>query len=127
MTSALGGSIIIRMDDIVFLGKKRQFTLDEARAILPAVRRVTERAVKSVEAARERMEGGVTEAAHRATLDEIVQLWAEQIERLGGEAKGLWLVDFDNGGGYFCWRWPERSLGHYHGYEDGFSGRTPIQ
>lgn len=115
------------MDDIVFLGKKRRFTLEEARDVLPAVRRVTERAVKSVAAARERREEGVSEEAHREALDEIVRLWADQVGKLGGEAKGLWLVDFDNGGGYYCWRWPERQLSHYHGYEEGFSGRTPIQ
>ncbi len=46
---------------------------------------------------------------------------------LGLEAKGLWLVDFDNGDGYYCWSYPEPAITHYHGYGDGFGGRISIQ
>ncbi len=49
------------------------------------------------------------------------------MEALGVEVKGLWLVDFDNGSGYYCWRWPERELAFFHGYDEGFAGRTRIQ
>jgi len=49
------------------------------------------------------------------------------MEALGLEVKGLWLVDFDNGSGYFCWTWPEEGLEYFHGYEEGFEGRTRIQ
>jgi hypothetical protein len=45
----------------------------------------------------------------------------------GVEVKGLWLIDFDNGSGYYCWRHPEPGLHFFHSYEDGFSGRVPIQ
>ena len=41
--------------------------------------------------------------------------------------KGLWLVDFDNGNGYYCWRWPEPELAYFHGYDEGFDGRVRIQ
>ncbi len=53
--------------------------------------------------------------------------WAREMEALGLEVKGLWLVDFDTGGGYYCWKWPEQGLEYYHGYEEGFGGRTRIQ
>jgi hypothetical protein len=49
------------------------------------------------------------------------------MEALGLEIKGLWLVDFDNGSGYYCWRWPEPALEYFHGYEAGFAGRARIQ
>jgi len=39
----------------------------------------------------------------------------------------LWLVDFDNGEGYYCWSYPEPAITHYHGYDDGFAGRISIQ
>ena len=42
------------------------------------------------------------------------------MEALGAEVKGVWLVDFDNGSGYYCWRWPETAIDHFHGYEEGF-------
>ena len=46
--------------------------------------------------------------------------WAGEVQSLGLEAKGLWLVDFDNGEGYYCWCYPEETVAHYHGYADGF-------
>jgi hypothetical protein len=100
---------------------RRTFTLEEARGLLPRVRELTE------EAARRYVqfgEGGIEaeEARHR-----VVEEWAEGILSLGLEIKGLWLVDFDSGAGYYCWKYPEKSLGHFHGYEEGFSGRVPLQ
>ena len=61
------------------------------------------------------------------TLREIVNGWADAVRELGVEVKGLWLVDFDNGEGYYCWKYPETTIGHFHGYEDGFAGRISIQ
>jgi hypothetical protein len=49
------------------------------------------------------------------------------MEALGAEVKGVWLVDFDNGSGYYCWRWPETTVDHFHSYEEGFGGRSRIQ
>jgi hypothetical protein len=49
------------------------------------------------------------------------------MEALGVEVKGLWLVDFDNGSGYYCWQWPEEGLEYFHGYEEGFEARSRIQ
>ena len=43
---------------------------------------------------------------------------------LGADVKGLWLVDFDTGAGYYCWKWPEEELAYFHGYEEGFAGRA---
>ncbi len=45
---------------------------------------------------------------------------------LGAEVKGLWLVDWDSGDGYFCWRFPEAALAFFHTYEEGFAGRLPV-
>ena len=27
----------------------------------------------------------------------------------------------------YCWQWPEEHLEYFHGYEEGFEGRTRIQ
>ena len=73
---------------------------------------------------------GADEAARQrvdARIQDVVSRWAREIEALGAEVKGVWLVDFDNGSGYYCWRWPERELDHFHGYDDGFAGRSRIQ
>ena len=57
---------------------------------------------------------------------EVVQEWAEELKTLGVEIKGLWLVDFDSGAGYYCWKYPEPALNHFHSYEEGFAGRLPL-
>ena len=41
--------------------------------------------------------------------------------------KGLWLVDFDSGDGYWCWAYPEDDLGYWHSYEGGFGARVPLE
>ena len=61
-----------------------------------------------------------------AELKVVVDEWTARIREMGLEAKGMWLVDFDNGEGYYCWQHPEPSVSHYHGYEEGFAGRMKI-
>jgi regulator of sirC expression with transglutaminase-like and TPR domain len=100
--------------------QKKVFTLDEARSLLPAVKALTSDAVfkfarlAESEEAEEERQGVVGE-------------WAREILALGAEIKGLWLVDFDSGAGYYCWKYPESSLEYFHGYEEGFAGRLPLQ
>ena len=31
-----------------------------------------------------------------------------------------------NGEGYYCWSYPEATIAHFHGYDEGFSGRMKI-
>ena len=59
-------------------------------------------------------------------FESVVTGWAEQIMALRLEVKGLWLVDFGNGDGSYCWRYPENSILHYRGYDGGFGGRVKI-
>ena len=58
--------------------------------------------------------------------EEIVKRWVSKMERLGLVVKGLWLVDFDTGDGYLCWKYPELKINHYHDYESGFAGRRSL-
>ena len=109
----------------------RRFTLDEARQLLPSVREMTAEAARQAEAVADAIDDIDEDDPQRtilgAELKLIVDGWGEQIRAMGLEAKGLWLVDFDNGEGYYCWRHPEPSLSHYHGYVEGFAGRMKIQ
>lgn len=100
------------------VAQKPTFTYDEAAALLPEVRELTEEAYLKVEA----LGGKADDRVQR-----IVVAWAEAMVAKGLEVKGLWLVDFDNGSGYYCWRYPETGLLFYHSYEDGFGGRMRIQ
>jgi hypothetical protein len=98
---------------------KRIFTYEEAAALLPEVQRLTEQAVEALDE--------LADDANTADYQKVVSSWAETLINLGIEVKGLWLVDFDNGSGYYCWSHPEPSLQYYHGYDDGFRGRVKLQ
>jgi hypothetical protein len=37
------------------------------------------------------------------------------------------MADFDNGEGFYCWKYPEIKINHWHGYQDGFSGRILVE
>jgi hypothetical protein len=52
--------------------------------------------------------------------------WSEKILKLGCLPKGIWLVDFDNGEGYYCWRYGDEKIQYFHGYHEGFAGRVAI-
>ncbi len=96
---------------------RRTFTLEQARALLP---RVQERTAEAV-ARYGQLPGDQDEAR-----ESVVRDWAEEMQSLGIEVKGVWLVDFDSGAGYYCWKYPEPALNHFHGYEEGFAGRLPL-
>jgi hypothetical protein len=107
------------------------FSLAQARELLPQLKLLTADAVSRAEAvSAELQQLSEADPAHgqlTSALREIVDNWAEAVRAMGLEAKGLWLVDFDNGEGYYCWKYPEQVISHYHSYEDGFAGRIPIQ
>ena len=109
------------------LTEKKIFSYSEAIALMPEVQRLTEAAYQQIEA----LQAGTVENASsppaQQEMDRIVSEWARSILERGIDVKGLWLVDFDNGSGYYCWRYPEQGLRFYHSYEDGFRGRVPIQ
>ena len=97
--------------------ERRIFTLEEARELLPRVQEITSEAVTQFS----KLPGDLEEARQ-----EVVRAWAEELQGMGLEIKGVWLVDFDSGGGYYCWKYPEAGLNHFHAYDEGFSGRLPL-
>ncbi len=108
----------------------KRWTLEAARALLGDVRARTEHAVAEVEKLEAERDDAVVETPERAAaeekLEQAVRRWAPEMDALGLEVKGLWLVDFDSGAGYYCWKWPEAELEFFHTYDEGFAGRTRI-
>src|SRR5262249_37407752 len=80
---------------------KKSFSYEDAAALLPEVQRLAQEAVDQVDA--------LPENAQR-DQQRVVERWAESVMGLGIDVKGVWLVDFDNGSGYYCWQYPEESL-----------------
>jgi hypothetical protein len=106
------------------------FTLEEARALLPRVKEITQHSHTLVEALQAQLEATEHPRDVRrleAQVHEALQKWAAAIKELGVEVKGLWLADFDSGDGYYyCWQLGEDDIEHFHRYETGFAGRRPI-
>lgn len=116
---------------IIEINRRRTFSLGEAQDLLPLVFRMTEDASREVRKLMQCLEAlpdrkGDRAKEFEAHIDVLIDRWQQKIERLGGKPKGLWLADFDNGDGYWCWKFPETTIMHHHGYQDGFSGRKMI-
>lgn len=112
---------------------KKIFTYSEACRLLPSVRERTRAALDRLGAIEVPLsesdpqdDEARREEVQRAAAA-VLEKWAQEIDTLGLEVKGPWLVDFDSGAGYYCWRWPEDSLEFFHTYEEGFGGRVRIQ
>jgi hypothetical protein len=119
------------------------FTVDEANALLPALRELLHRLqeahgrladrdlLQRLRSAAAGNGGGVAARQVMATGDEFGRTTAE-IERLGvvvrDPASGL--VDFpaerDGEPVYLCWRTDEDAVGHWHDRDSGFMGRQPL-
>ena len=106
------------------------FTLEEARALLPRVREITQHYCDLAEALRESLTdpndaGEVKDLEQR--IHAVLQEWVDAVGGLGVDVKGLWLADFDSGDGYYyCWQLGEDDIEYFHRYEVGFAGRRPI-
>lgn len=119
------------MIEIVNHQSHRYFTLEKAQEMLPLVYRLTEDAAKQtkylmacIEALQDKKSPRTLELQEQ--INEIIHKWQNKLERLGVKPKGLWLADFDNGDGYFCWKFPEVKISFKHAYQDGFTGRIMI-
>jgi hypothetical protein len=121
------------MDDRVLftINRRGVFSLVEARQTLPVVRRITHEYSAKVESLIARLETIKLDQTDticelEKQVNELIQTWNDKIRKLGAHPKGLWVVDFDHGEGYYCWKFPESDIMYWHGYDDGFTGRKPI-
>ena len=116
---------------IVSRDDPRIFTLSEAEALFPLVRKITQAAHVELEPVRRNLEALIPSSPLIREVEKqyeaIVKRWVAKMERLGLVVKGLWLVDFDTGDGYICWKFPEIKLAYYHSYEDGYAGRRALR
>ena len=116
---------------MITINRRGVFSLEEARRILPVVRRITLEFSAKVElliARLETLQLNQTETicALEKQVNELIQSWNDKIRKLGADPRGLWVVDFNSGEGYYCWKHPESDILYWHSYEDGYSARQPL-
>ena len=127
MTSARA----LEIAQIGSISEPRLFTLQDAQALFPLVYRITDQAFAELQPVKQRLDNMLVTDPHIVQVEKryeaIVKRWVSKMERLGLVVKGLWLVDFDTGDGYLCWKYPELRLGHFHDYGSGFAERRPLR
>ncbi len=105
------------MSNVFHINSRRTFSEEDARSLLPVIRRITEQAARSSSEIQEQLRWVPREEAlyRRLTrqLESIVRTWASKISRLGCGPRGIWLVDFDAGNGWFSWRYGDDDLNFF--------------
>jgi hypothetical protein len=119
------------MDNLIELGRRKVFTLDEAQNVVSVIHKITKTYSAQVETLIRRIDALGPDNDERTSklekqVNELVESWQNKVEKLGGLTRGLWLADFDSGEGYYCWKFPEERIEFWHGYSEGFSGRVRV-
>ncbi|HVN17361.1 MAG TPA: DUF2203 domain-containing protein [Dongiaceae bacterium] len=130
----------------------RTFTLDEAQALLPvlesllrtamAAKKVVDEADAEMQAMQHRvfLAGGMfldivplaRRKAERTKAEQRAKDALAEIDSIGVQVKdlGIGLLDFpcevEGQIILLCWKLGEKSIAHWHGVQEGFAGRKPI-
>ncbi|MDC0947827.1 DUF2203 family protein [Gammaproteobacteria bacterium] len=108
----------------------RIFTMEEAKALLPTLLRLTAQAARDAAPYREQLarmlpdDPQVTRISQQ--LQPILERWKQQVESLGLVTYGLWRVGFETGRGYFAWEYPEGRLAWWVREGQAFEFKQPL-
>jgi len=116
--------------NLISIHRTNKFTLAETNQLLPVIIKITNkyqdklnRALTQIE-----QEGHLNTKAHlKIKAQNIIDEWNYKIKKLGAKPTGIWNADFDFGDGYYCWKYPEPKISHWHTHREGFSNRKPVQ
>src|SRR5882724_9640269 len=117
------------------MAKQKTFTLEEAHSLLPVLRSLIKRAMDD-KGAIEAVEKELQDLKHRILLSgglfvDVKDTLAE-IDAIGVQVKDLdiGLLDFpcvvEDEIVLLCWKYGEEKIEFWHGMEEGFKGRKPI-
>lgn len=117
--------------EIIEISPQGVISIDEANRRIRVISRFTQSISAEVNLAMNHLDNLSDLNSEKAKelekrIDQNIQTWNQKVERLGGISRGLWLVDFDAGDGYYCWKYPEAEIAYWHEYKSGFTGRKPL-
>lgn len=122
---------MIELQNIQHTSVSPKFSLRAANQLIPIVYHITEKAHAEFKILSNQLSALRASFPDKVPVLEIkmkriVETWETKMLKLGVIPKGLWIADFDNGQGYYCWKFPEVEIKFQHGYNDGFSGRKAV-
>ncbi len=117
--------------EVFNFSRQGPFGLDEATELVRILNQVTHKYSQNVNDLVGKLEGLRPDERQAANdierhIQKLIAEWNNKVRKLGGMPKGLWLVDIDNGQGYYCWKYPEINVEYWHDYNSGYAGRIPI-
>lgn len=119
------------MSNVVSIHRQGKFSFEEAQNLVPVLNRLSRQyntMLDELIAKLEKTPQTQNELIARleTRINHVIHEWNSKILKLGGKPRGLWIVDFDNGSGYYCWKFPEPDLLYSHAYEQEPRERRPI-
>lgn len=123
--------MMIELQNIEHIKGAPKFSLRAANQLIPVVYHITEKAHAEFKLLSNQLSALKAIYPNKVSaieiqMQRIVETWETKMLKLGVLPKGLWIADFDNGQGYYCWKFPEVEIKFQHGYNDGFSGRKAV-
>ncbi|MBX7231987.1 MAG: DUF2203 family protein [Bdellovibrionales bacterium] len=117
--------------ELIAIRGNRLFSFSQAQQVLPIIRRITGRFFEPVENLIHQLERSKDSPAVNlrdleAKLDSLILEWHRKVIKLGGQPKGLWMVDFNSGDGYYSWSYPEMELEYWRKHNTRFEERGKI-
>jgi len=110
---------------------KKIWTLEEALEAFPKIKRITEDFYEQTYTISKLLSDNIYPENEMEKMEdkvqELIRIWSFTMQEMEIDVKGIWLVDFDNGEGYYCWKIGEEDLLYEHSYEEGFAGRKLIK
>lgn len=111
--------------------KDKLFDIKEAQSLLPMVRSVTKAQREALVPIQDRLNKMLANDPRRRVFENdfevVVSLWRDKVALLGARVSGLWVVEFDVGGGSLCWHYPELSLNYFRAHGASFSERVKLR
>ena len=109
----------------------RYFNLEQARELLPLIRKITHETYSTLDPIRRtlRTMSIIDDMSPELENDYKcgVEDWIEKMNRLGVKPVTLGMVNFDTGDGYLNWKYPETDLSHYHDYDSHYKERRSLE
>lgn len=112
----------------------RNFSLEQANALLPRIIAITEGAVELLRTLREEFEAAgmgastIAQSEFDETCGHILANWSREVADLGVYPKGYFTVDFKSPvpDTLLCWTFGEHMVSHSHKIYESFKDRIPV-